>query len=196
MKFLRTAMPVLLVAALVSAMAGQASAIDNAEVYYDLFYLGNGSLNQQVGAADPMPAGGNTPGTNQWKYIYLVKNNAFASGLNQWYAFFNSDNVLRSNFPSLAIASPADWTPTYFAPSAGNNNWKERWRTSVVGSYIPLNGSLDTFAITFTWIGADIPGTQNFDAISVTGSFSGVTKPNIITPVNSSTWGKIKALYK
>lgn len=107
-------------------LPGVLGAMPSASIGYELFHYEAGSWQQYL-QGDPFPMGGNLPGTNLWKYRYVVRNHEFSGGIYQVYVFFNSDNVLRATYSGAA--APTGWTAAYFAPSEGNNNWKERFRT-------------------------------------------------------------------
>jgi len=169
-----------------SALAGPLS-----EAKYTLYYLSpSGAV--RVLSTDPLPPGSNTPPNNQWRYDYSVLNKS-PNPLNSFVAFFNSDNVNRAGW--VSGTAPANWTITKIGPSAGNYNFRIRYLTTVAGAKIPPSGTL-ACAATFTWIGAYVPGPQNYDAINDGGSEAGVTVEDVVTtPTRSTTWGLIKTLY-
>lgn len=182
--------------AFVFLTAGLSSAGVSTDVTYRLYHFEAGTWVRYT-QADPFPAGGNVPGTNLWKYEYTVKNKTFAgTGINTWYAFFNSDNVLCASLS--ATAQPATWTPTQQGPIAPNFNWKERFRTTTVASYITAGNSLPGFTVEFTWTCNSLPGNQNYDAVTSGGSESSVTTEDPETPVpaDSRTWSAIKSMYR
>lgn len=183
--------------ALALMVATAAMAGTDSDIIYRLYHYEGGAWVRYY-AADPLPTGGNQPGTNLWKYEYTVKNKAISgTGINTVWLFFNSDNVLCSTF-SAATLPDANWTATRSGPISPNNNWKERFRTTVTSSFITLGNQLGGFAIEFTWVCNSVPGAQNYDAVYSGGSESSVTieeeAPPV--PVESSTWSGVKALYR
>lgn len=60
-----------------------------------------------------------------------------------------------------------------------------------------MGDSLSGFEVEFTWEDTVLPGSQNYDAISMAGSEPGVTE-ELLPPVHSEspTWGRVKTLYK
>ncbi|MCX5799967.1 MAG: hypothetical protein NTX17_01060 [Candidatus Eisenbacteria bacterium] len=94
--------------------------------------------------------------------------------------------------------SPTDWAITYWAPVAPNYNWKLRFRASLSQYYVALNDTLDGYAVQFTWNKAGtLPGSQNYDLMSSSGSEIGVTSelPPEMTPIGTTTWGRVKELF-
>jgi hypothetical protein len=169
-------------------------AVPNASVAFELYHYEGGGWQQYL-QGDPFPADGHLPGTNLWKYTYVVRNHGFSGGIYQVYVFFNSDNVLRATYSSGA--APTGWTATYFAPSVGNNNWKERFRTFQQAYFVALGDSLSGFEVEFTWEDTLLPGPQNYDAISTAGSEPGVTEELLpALPIEGTTWGRIKQFYE
>jgi len=182
----------LIAGAVLLLFAGNAFAGPLSEAKYKLFYLSPGGP-VQVSSADPLPAGSNVAPNNQWRYEYTVLNKS-PNPLNAFYAFFNSDNVDRAGW--VSGTAPTDWTLLKQGPVVPNFNFKIRYRTLVAGAKIPASGSL-ACAGTFTWIGAYVPGPQNYDAVNDGGSESGVTVEDVSTvPARSATWGRIKTLYR
>jgi len=173
-------------------LSGNAFAGPLSEAKYNLFYLSPGGP-VQVLSTDPLPAGSNVPPNNQWRYEYTVLNKS-ANPLNAFYTFFNSDNVDRAGW--VSGTAPTDWTLLKQGPVAPDFNFKIRYRTLVAGAKIPASGSL-ACAGTFTWIGAYVPGPQNYDAVNDGGSESGVTVEDLgIVTARAATWGRIKTLYR
>jgi len=168
----------------------------NTSVTYKLYHFEGGNWVRYM-QADPFPGGGNLPGTNSWKYTYTVKNTGFAgSGINTWYAFFNSDNILCATLSSAA--APPNWTTLQQGPIIPNNNWKERFRTTVPASNITLNNSLAGYEVVFTWTCNGLPGNQNYDAVTSGGSETSTTTEDPEAPVATvdKTWGAVKSIYR
>ena len=182
--------------ALVLLAATAASAGVNTDVTYRLYHYEAGNWVLYY-SNSPFPAGGDQAGTNRWKYEYTVTNKNYAgSGITTWYAFFNSNNVLCSTW---ALASgPTGWTPTKQGPLGGNYNWKERFQTTLPGGNpVTMGNSLTGFAVEFTWVCHSIPGPQNCDTVTSAGSESSVTiEESLPVPVESRTWGSLKAVYR
>jgi len=177
-------------------VASAAHALPNTDVLYRLYHYESGSWVRYM-QTDAFPAGGDQAGTNLWKYEYTVKNLSYAgSGINTWYAFFNSDNVLCATWS--AAAGPFSWTGAKQGPIAPNNNWKERFRTTTAGDYITLGNALAGFSVEFTWTCNTLPGNQSYDAVTSGGSESSITSEDPETPLatESATWGAIKSLYR
>jgi hypothetical protein len=141
----------------------------------------------------PLPPGSNVPPDNEWRFDYEVLNKS-PSPLNSFYAYFNSDNVQRALF--VSGVAPANWTILKQGPVAPNVNFKVRYRTTLQGSKIPQGSNL-TCSATFTWTDAVPPGSQNYDAVTDGGSEAGTTVEILdVVPANTSTWGRIKSLYR
>jgi hypothetical protein len=179
----------LIVGAVLLLLAGNAFAGALSEAKYKLYYLSPGGP-VQVLSSDALPAGSNVAPNNQWRYEYSVLNKS-ANPLNAFYAFFNSDNVNRAG--KVSGTAPTGWSITPQGPTAGNYNFKVRYLSTT--AKIPANGTL-ACTYTFTWIGENVPGPQNYDAVNDGGSESGVTVEDVtVVPVGSMTWGRIKTLY-
>jgi hypothetical protein len=145
---------------------------------------------------DPFPPGGGDPGTNLWKYTYCAMNLEFTAGVYQFLIFFNSDAVVdRAQYVSATF--PEGWSRTYFPPVAPNTNWKVRFRTTNSAYYILPTDTLCGFEVEFTWTDPNMPPPQNYDLVATSGSEPGVTHelPPDITPVESTTWGRLKSLF-
>ncbi len=194
MKFrFRVSLAAAAVGLLVSAAA---YALPNTNVLYKLYHFEGGTW-VRYRQTDAFPAGGATPGTNLWKYEYTVKNLGYAgTGINTWYAFFDSDNVLCSTHSSAT--GPGTWATTKQGPVAPNNNWKERFRTVNSGEYITQGNQLSGFSVTFTLTCPVLPGNQSYDAVTSGGSEASVTSedPENPVPVENATWSGIKSLYR
>ncbi|MFH0777137.1 MAG: hypothetical protein V2A71_00765 [Candidatus Eisenbacteria bacterium] len=187
---------VLLLLVGIVSLCGSALAIPKASVGYKLYHYENDTW-VRYNQDDPFPPGGATPGTNLWKYTYCVSNLQFTTGIYLVWIFFNGDNVLRAT--RVSEAAPTGWTALYYPPFAPNNNWKVRFRTTTPAYYVMLGNTLCGCEVQFTWIIPNLlPGPQDYDAITSGGSETGVTEelPPDPTPVNSTSWGKIKSLFK
>jgi hypothetical protein len=182
--------------ALLLMSVAASSAAPNTDVRYRLYHFEGGTWVRYT-QGDPFPAGGNLPGSNLWKYEYTVKNVAYAgTGINTWYAFFNSDNVLCATL--VSATAPVNWTVLQQGPIAPNNNWKERFRTTTVSSYITQGNTLGGYTIEFTWTCPTLPGNQNYDAVTSGGSEASITTEDPETPVPSQnvSWGNVKAIFR
>jgi hypothetical protein len=162
-------------------------------VTYHLYHFESGSW-VEYGAGDAFPAGGDQPGTNLWRYTYELCNVGFSTGLRELDVFFNSDNVLCST--TQAAAAPTDWTATQVGPIAPDNNWRMRFRTLVTAARVAQGTCESAFSVDFTWACPALPGSQNYDAVSSSGSDAGVTAPTAPVPTEPTTWGRMKALYR
>lgn len=180
----------ILAGALVLISAGSVIAGTLSDVTYKLYHY-SGGVWTQVEPSSPLPPGSNVPPNNQWRYDYQVLNKS-PNALNAFYAFFNSDNV--NNAGWVSGTAPANWDILKQGPLAPNYNFKIRYRTLVSAAKIPSMGTLGCTA-TFTWVGAVLPGSQNYDAVNDGGSESGVTVPDAATAAQSTSWGRLKALY-
>ncbi len=189
----------LIVATLVGPLLapGHADALPAGAVGYKLYHYESGSW-VRYKQGDPFPPGGATPGTNLWKYNYWVANEAAPQSIYQLFVYFNSDNVLRAVYSPPAIG-PTGWTLLNFPPVAPNNNWKERFRASSATYYIAVGDTLPGYEVQFTWEdGSLLPTAQNYDVAWSGGSEPGNTTemPPEMTPVQATTWGKIKSLRR
>lgn len=173
-------------------LAGTAVAGTLSDVGYRLYYLGPSGTVRML-SSSPLPAGSNVAPNNRWRYDYEVLNKS-PNSLNSYFAYFNSDNVQRATH--VSGTAPADWVITKLGPVAPNVNYKIRFRTTVAGAKIATNQKL-LCSVTFDWTGESTPGTQNYDAVNDGGSESGVTAEIIdVTASRSTTWGRLKALYR
>jgi len=173
-----------------------ADALPNGAVGYKVYHLeGSDWVRYRLG--DEFPAGGATPPTNVWKYEYSVMNYGYATGVYQFMIFFNSDNILRATYSSSV--APTGWSYTYMPAAPGYYNWKVRFRTTQAMYYVMAPDTLPGYGVQFTWNDeAMLPGAQNYDLVAQTGSESGVTHelPPEMTPIEPSTWGAIKSLFR
>ncbi len=195
---MRGLLSILFVAALVGLLLAPsvADALPFGAVGYKLYHYEAGNW-VRYKQGDPFPAGGATPGTNTWKYVYWATNQTAPTGMYQLMVYFNSDNVQRSVYSSAT--GPTNWTPTYFPPVSGNKNWKERFRTTIPGSYITAGDTLSGYEVQFTWLdGSLLPTAQNYDLVWSGGSESGNTTemPPEMTPVTAATWSTIKRMFR
>ncbi|MFZ1946934.1 MAG: hypothetical protein WAW06_05260 [bacterium] len=159
-------------------------------------YHWEGGLWKEYCQYDPFPAGGDQPGTNLWKYAYVVNNLSAPQPLNTIYTFFNSDNLAADATWSAAVA-PAGWTATQIGPFDPDFNWKERFRTTNSAYYIQAGQALAGFSVEFTWTKAQMPPMQTYDAVFSGGSETSVTtSPCIPSATEETTWGGVKALYR
>ncbi|MBI5709546.1 MAG: hypothetical protein HZC42_04465 [Candidatus Eisenbacteria bacterium] len=178
-------------AAVLLMLAGAAAAGTLSDADFVLYYLAPGG-DVPVLSTSQLPTGSNVPPNNRWRYDYRALNKS-ANPLNTWTVYFNSDNVDNAHY--VSGSAPANWVITKLGPVAPNFNYKIRFRTTVAGAKIPANGVL-ACSVTFDWTGPTVPGVQNYDAINDGGSESGVTTELTATPAQTTTWGRIKALYR
>jgi hypothetical protein len=174
-----------------------ADALPKGAVGYKLYHQ-EGSEWVRYRQGDTFPSGGAVSPTNVWKYEYSVMNYQFANGVYYFMVFFNSDNLGLWAAYTSAVGPAANWVITYFPPISPNYNWKVRFRASLSQYYVALNDTLDGYSVQFTWAKAGtLPGSQNYDLISSSGSESGVTSelPPGTTPVETTTWGAVKELF-
>jgi hypothetical protein len=176
-------------------LAGSASADPFAVVRYQVFHWETDAWVEYV-PGDAFPAGGDQPGTNEWRYDYIVYNWGTPQPIQQVYLFFNSDN-LAMDATWTGDAVPAGWTGTQIGPFEPDYNWKERFMASGPAYYIAALDSLAGFSIEFTWIKPVLPGNQVYDAVFSGGSESGLTLHKT-APIAArpSSWGDIKRLYR
>jgi hypothetical protein len=179
---------------LVLSVLGSAAEAQQTSVLYHLERDEGGTWVEYF-PGDPFPSGGGTPGTNLWRYTYELCHlqPGFAPGVHRLEVFFNSDNVLRATWS--AAYGPPNWTTTKIGPGAPNNNWRERFNTSSIPDRIAENTCSNLFQVEFTWVGTELPGIQNYDAVSTAGSDAGQTVPAVPVPVREVTWGRLKATY-
>jgi len=167
-----------------------------ADCMYKLYHYETGNW-VRYESDDTMPPGGATPGTNQWKYNYWVTNLGASANLNQLSVYFNPDNVLRSAYSSAA--APTAWTPTYYAPTSGNNDWRVRFRTTDPLYQVAAGDTLEGFEVRFAWVDPlGLPGSQNYILAWSGSSEPGNTSemPAEMTPLEETTWGRIKGLFR
>jgi hypothetical protein len=164
-------------------------------VQYRLYHWENSQWMEYC-PGDQLPAGGDQPGTNLWKYDYTVYNYAAPQPLREAYTFFNSENI--AMYATLvSAAAPTGWTATQIGPFAPDFNWKERFRTTSSTYYIQLGQYLAGFSVQFTWTKAELPGAQNSDVVFSGGSEAYVTmSPCPPAAVEETTWGGVKATYR
>lgn len=190
---MRTWIPILVLGMLaIVAMAAPAQA-QLAGVTYHLYHYEGGDWVEYWPNA-PLPAGGDQPGTNLWRYTYELCNFGFSTGVRELRVFFNSDNVLCSTF--VGSTQPASWSGVLVAPILPDSNWRIGYKTLLTSARVAMGTCSDQFSLDFTWICPTLPGPQNFDAIAGTGSDAGVTISGAPVPVAPSTWGRVKDLYK
>jgi hypothetical protein len=146
--------------------------------------------------SDPLPAGGDQPGTNLWRYEYIAHNWGAPQPIRQLYLFFNSDNVAM-DATGANVATPTGWTASQIGPFDPDFNWKERFMATSSTYYIQTADSLEGLAVEFTWTSSVLPGNQTYDAVFSGGSESGTTihreDPTALAP---TSWGGIKSLYR
>jgi hypothetical protein len=176
-------------------MIAAAKADPNTNIKYQIFHWETDTWVEYL-PADPMPAGGNLPGTNLWRYDYLVFNWSAPQPVRQVYLFFNSDNTAM-DATWAGDAGPTGWTTSQIGPFDPDFNWKERFMASSSAYYIQSPDSLAGFSVEFTWTGEFIPASQIYDAVYSGGSEAGQTihkeDPAAITP---GSWGRIKLLFE
>jgi len=175
--------------------ASKSSSEPYTSVKYRLYHFEDASWVEYT-PNDSFPPGGNEPGTNLWKYEYIVYNWSAPQPIRQLYVFFNSENVSMDATWS-ADAAPEGWTATPIGPFEPDFNWKERFEASSSDYYISAPDSLNGFVVEFTWTRDYLPGSQLYDAIYSGGSESSMThwihEPTATIPTR---WGTIKALYR
>lgn len=190
---MRTWIPILALGMLAIAAVSAPAQAQQASVTYRLYHFEGGNW-VEYGPNSTLPIGGDQPGTNLWRYQYDLCNIGFSTGLRELNMFFNSDNVLCAAL--AASTQPASWTGTQVGPIAPDFNWRIRYRTLVTAARVAQGTCNDMFTLDFTWVCPNLPGAQNFDAISASGSYSGQSISGTPVPVESSTWGRMKDLYR
>lgn len=183
------------VALIITVLGAQAYAEPLTKVVYQI-YRWEGGIWKEYCPDDQFPVGGDQPGTNLWKYTYVVYNLSAPQALNTVYTFLNSDN-LAADATWSGAAAPAGWTAAQIGPFDPDFNWKERFRTTNSTYYIQASQALADFAVEFTWTKAELPGAQTYDAVFSGGSETSVTtSPCEPAATENATWGGIKALYR
>jgi hypothetical protein len=190
---MRIWVPILALGMLAIAGLSAPAQAQSASVTYHLYHFESGNW-VEYGPNATLPAGGDQPGTNLWRYVYELCNIGFSTGLRELNMFFNSDNVLCATF--AASTQPASWSSPIVGPIAPDNNWRIRYRTLVTAARVAQGTCNDQFTVDFTWICPTLPGAQNFDAIAGSGSYSGQSISGSPVPVEPSTWGRMKGLYR
>ena len=183
------------IALVVIMLVAQASCDPFAQIRYQIFRWETDTWVEYL-PADPLPSGGDQPGTNLWKYEYIAYNWGTPQPIQQFYVFFNSENpAMDATF--AGVAAPSGWTTTEIGPFDPDFNWKERFRASTSGDYLGSPDSLAGFMVEFTWTDASLPGNQIFDAVFSGGSESGVTlHRSESTALAPTSWSGIKRLYR
>jgi hypothetical protein len=176
-------------------LAGVSFADPFTQIRYQLFHWETGTWVEYL-PSDAMPPGGDQPGTNLWKYDYIIYNWGTPQPIQQAYLFFNSDN-LAMDATWTADTVPEGWTTAQVGPFDPDFNWKERYRASSSTYYIATADSLAGLSVEFTWTKSAIPGNQIYDAVYSGGSESGVTLHKTHPSATATaSWGKIKHLYR
>ncbi len=180
----------------------EAEALPMGAVGYRLYHYEDGEW-VRYHQGDPFPPGGADPGTNVWKYTYCAINLDFKDsaeppnplGVYQMWIFFNSDNIDRAQH--VSSTAPTDWTSLAWPQVDPDHNWKVRFRTSVPAAYIAVGDTLCGFEVEITWTDPTMLPPQNYDLICTAISEPGVTHelPPETTPVEATTWGRLKALF-
>lgn len=175
----------------------EADALPKGAVGYKVYHDESGEW-VRYSQGDPFPPGGADPGTNTWKYKYCAENVGYPGGIYQFLIFFNSDNKDTAQYVSYTF--PANWGigSRYFGPIAPDANWKVRFRADGEAYYIAQSDTLCGFEVEFTWVCPTmLPPPQNYDLGAPGGSEPGVTHelPPDVTPVETTTWGRLKGLF-
>lgn len=148
-------------------------------------------------SGDLFPPGGATPGTNLWKYNYWITNLGASAALSQLNVYFNWDNVLRAAY-SAAMA-PTGWTVAYYSSTSENNDWRVRFRTTNALYMVAVGDTLEGFEVRFTWVDPlSLPGSQMYTLAWGSSSEPGNTSemPTEMTPIEVTTWGRIKGFFR
>jgi hypothetical protein len=178
----------------------EADALPMGSVGYKLYHYEGGEW-VRYNQGDPFPAGGADPGTNLWKYAYCAINHDFKDGAEnplsvyQMWVFFNSDNINRSQY--VSSTGPASWATVAWSQNPPDANWKVRFRASLAADYIAVGDTLCGFEVQITWTDPTMLPPQNYDLICAAISEPGVTHelPPETTPVEATTWGRLKSLF-
>ena len=181
----------LLAFAATAILAASADA-QQTHITYRLYHFEGGDWVEYSPEA-PLPPGGDQPGTNLWRYEYELCNFSFSTGIRELNVFFNSDNALCATFSSST--QPVDWTHLLVGPFDPNHNWRSRFRTLSTPARI-AQGACAPYTVDFTWTCSSLPGAQNYDAISTSGSDAGTTVPAAPVPAEAATWSRIKTKYR
>jgi hypothetical protein len=185
----------LLVLASLLTPVGPASADPFTVIRYQIFHWETDAWVEYM-PAQSLPAGGDQPGTNTWKYDYIVYNWGTPQPVQQVYIFFNSDNLAMDATWTGAVP-PTGWTATAVGPFEPDYNWKERFMATGSAYYIGTTDSLAGFSVEFTWTKPVLPANQIYDAVYSGGSESGLTLHKTAPIATTTTsWGEIKRLYR
>jgi hypothetical protein len=176
-------------------LSGRACSDPLSAVKYDLFRWEDPDWVEYV-PSDPFPPDGDQPGTNLWRYEYILYNWGTPQPIQQLYVLFNSENV-SMDATWAGAAAPEGWTATLVGPFDPDFNWKERFRASSSSYYVQEGDSLEGFGVEFTWTRHYLPGSQAYDAVFSGGSESGLTVHRT-QPVSTApcSWGRVKSLYR
>ncbi len=184
-----------LVALSVVMLTGQASGDPFAVIRYEIFHWETDAW-VEYEPASLFPAGGDQPGTNLWRYEYIVYNWGTAQPLNTVYMFFNSSNIAM-DATRTASEAPTGWDTATIGPFDPDFNWKERFRASSSEYYLDSPDSLAGFAVEFTWTKSTLPANQTYDVVHSGGSESGLTLHRTQgVATEGASWGDIKRLYR
>ena len=121
-------------------------------------------------------------GGGKWEYTYNVKNDSSSPVLSGsledflvYFAYGQFDNL-------LVTGTPVNWISQAINPSAINlDGYFEGYTTT---DPIPVGGSLDSFKVSFDWLGSGTPGAQLFEIYDANLNLlgSGTTVPMSPTP--------------
>lgn len=118
------------------------------------------SANAVIVQSELVSLGGNT-----YQYNYTITNDDIVSGFDELSVYFDA-----ASYENLTVvASHADWDSaalpaTIFLPYV---NHPGVFDTIALAQPLGLGETISGFSVSFDWIGAGLPGVQNFDAIDL-----------------------------
>ncbi len=182
-----SALALLALCAAIPALAG------GTLVRYSLYHFEASSWKAYY-PGDALPAGGNLPGSNRWRYDYSLFNLSAPGAVNTLVVFFNSDGTLRAQPGPASVSSPPGWASTFFAPPAGSQAWRQRFRN--LSTPLGVGGQMAPYTVEFFWGDPTLPGPQPYDAGFAAGSETGRTLPLARpSPVIAVSWGHLRRAF-
>jgi hypothetical protein len=97
-------------------------------------------------------------GGNSYQYNYTITNDDLVSGFDEISIFFSN-----TQYQNLAVtASPFDWDSIVLQPDEFLDGVFD---SLALSSPLALGDSVSGFSVSFDWLGAELPGAQNFDVL-------------------------------
>lgn len=125
-------------------------------------------------------------GANQWRYDYSVTNDTLAVPLKEFTIFFD-ESLYGQLFNAEA---PFGWDPLLIEPDSAIPA-PGFFDVLAMGDGIAPGASLGGFAVSFTYLGAGLPGAQRFsivDPVSFAEIDAGITQGPAAIPLPGTVW--------